>query len=66
MEKDYLNNDVSRCSNHVCVKRNRCCRYLQLRIDTEDFKKENQSKSISVTRFEEKDCKMFIEFDDNN
>lgn len=63
---NLIKNDVSRCNNHRCEKRNRCNLYLQLKIDTEDFKKENQSKSISVTRYEDKNCTNFNEFDDNN
>ena len=60
-----ISEDISRCSNHSCIKRNRCCRFMQLEIDKEEFKKVKH-KSISVTRFEEKNCKMFIEFDDHN
>lgn len=63
---NLIKNDVSRCNNHRCEKRNRCNRYLQLKIDTEDFKKENVTKSISVYINDEKNCMKFLEFDDNN
>jgi hypothetical protein len=63
---NLIKNDVSRCNNHQCKKRMRCSRYLQLKIDTEDLKKEIHPLSFSVTRNEDKNCTKFIEFDDNN
>lgn len=64
--KNLIPDDASRCLNKRCDKQNRCNRSLQLKIDSEDFKKENVTKSISVFINDEKNCTKFIEFDDNN
>lgn len=53
---DLLHNDITRCINHTCGKKNNCKRALQLEID-----RSKTGGHISVSAFVEKDCEHFIE-----
>lgn len=52
-----IKNDISRCDNYKCERRNCCARHQQLIAD-----KTNTDESIlfSVTTFENNKCKYFI------
>lgn len=53
----FISNDISRCDNYKCERRNHCARHRQLIAD-----KDNTDESIlfSVTTFENNKCKYFI------
>lgn len=62
MTDRLLLKDELRCDNHRCAKRMKCCRYLQVEIDKKDL---NVFQEM-VVKFEEKECKKYIENDDNS
>lgn len=53
-----IKNDISRCDNYKCKRRNSFARHLQLIAD-----KDNTDESIlfPVTTFEKNKCKYFIQ-----
>lgn len=59
MQENLIPNDVSRCSNHRCVKRANCKRYMQNQID-----RQKQNEGIlairSITRFYEHNCRNYL------
>ena len=53
-----IKNDISRCDNYKCKRRNRCARHLQLIADKDNL---DEVFLFSVTTFEKNKCKYFIQ-----
>ncbi len=69
---NLINNDVSRCNNHRCPKRNDCARYRQLELDFVAYRDNAKLpqrtiiasevlSSVPVTRFDAENCGHFID-----
>jgi len=61
MNQKLIHKEETRCDNHRCKKRMKCCRYLQLEIDKKDT-----TASVSVSKFNQNNCEKYLEYDDNN